>query len=90
MFQVSRLSNLKKVVTNNVNRMCGLCHEEGTYDDEESPPAPEDIFQQLETKLDELRYKYGRLVRRFERKKKQAPKMCVICFEDFQPETDVI
>lgn len=68
-------------------RMCGLCGEEGTYDDEESPVAPEDIFQLLETRLDELLHSYRSIVKKFDKKHKIAPKLCIICFEEFHPET---
>lgn len=50
--------------------MCGLCQEDGTYDDEESPPAPENIFQQIDEKIDELKFKYENLAKKFEKKRK--------------------
>eukprot|EP00347_Sterkiella_histriomuscorum_P019349 403341981 len=68
----------------------GCCGPEDTYDeiDETNESQPEDIFQFLETRIEELKFKYKNLQRRFAKKNKTISKMCIICFEEFHADTE--
>lgn len=74
--------------------MFGFCGPEDTYEEiDESTnqtSQPEDIFKFLETRIDELKFKYKNLERKFAKKHKTISKVCIICFEDFHPDTEVI
>ncbi|CDW90398.1 heavy metal transport detoxification-containing protein [Stylonychia lemnae] len=74
-------------------RMCGFYGPEDTYvEDEESiqENSVEDIFRFMDQRIDELKFRYKDLKRRFDRKKKPISLVCIICFDDFQPLSEVI
>ena len=50
----------------------------------------DDFFAFLEQRIEELKFKYGDLEKQFARRRKQIPRLCIICFEDFEREKEVI
>ena len=52
--------------------------------------SPEDVFKFLDTRIDELKHKYKDIEKKYFKKHKIISKVCIICFDDFHPETEVI
>lgn len=47
------------------------------------PENQDDIFAGLDQRIGELKFKFRDLESRFAKKKRQIPRSCIICFDDF-------
>lgn len=62
-----------------------------SYNEEEyDPDNLDDIFGGLDQRINELKIKFSTAEKYFLRKKRIAPTMCIICFEEFKSDGEVI
>ena len=85
MYNVSNNQSYKHIF-----RGCEHCSGSPSSEETYDPDNKDDIFAMLGQRITDLKFTYSSIDKYFRKRGTHAPPTCIICFENFDQETEVI